>query len=332
MTVIVYEHPLSPYAQKVKIALDEKGVAYETKMPSAIGSGQPDREFLQANPRGEVPALIDGETMIFDSTIILEYIEDKWPTPALLPKSPAARANARTIEDVMDTLFEPINWGMGEIRWFKRAEGERARTLEARAMSQARGIYEWLTRHLGSAQWFNGETFGWGDLSVVPYLNGARGRNRGGRLAQRHDAGCGGGAERRLQARISRSSPGMDDPLRRVGRRVGRHQEQQHPLLERIELTTRDKGVSPRGPRHHPAQLSELALLREGARRLRHQEARLALGHPAGDHAEARSHSVDRRLPQDSGDADRCGHLLRQPDHPARDRAPPSDAEPFTRE
>jgi glutathione S-transferase/RNA polymerase-associated protein len=179
MTVTIYEHPLSPYAQKVKIALDEKGVGYETKMPSAIGSGQPDREFLQANPRGEVPALIDGETMIFDSTIILEYIEDKWPTPALLPKSPAERAIARTIEDVMDTLFEPINWGMGEIRWFKRAEGERARTLEARAMSQARGIYEWLTRHLGKAQWFNGETFGWGDLSVVPYLNGARGNGFG---------------------------------------------------------------------------------------------------------------------------------------------------------
>ena len=98
MTVTVYEHPLSPYAQKVKIALDEKGVPYETKMPVAIGSGQPDREFLKANPRGEVPALIDGETMIFDSTIILEYIEDKWPTPALLPKSPADRADARTIE------------------------------------------------------------------------------------------------------------------------------------------------------------------------------------------------------------------------------------------
>ncbi len=179
MTVIVYEHPLSPYAQKVKIALDEKGVAYQTRMPAAIGSGQPDQEFLKANPRGEVPALIDGDVKIFNSTIILEYIEDKWPTPALLPKSPAARADARTIEDVMDTLFEPINWGMGEIRWFKRAEGERARTLEAHAMSQARGTYAWLTRHLGNAQWFGGETFGWGDLSVVPYLNGARGNGIG---------------------------------------------------------------------------------------------------------------------------------------------------------
>jgi glutathione S-transferase/RNA polymerase-associated protein len=179
MTIIVYEHPLSPYAQKVKIALDEKGVAYEPKMPNAIGSGQPDQEFLKANPRGEVPALIDGDVKIFDSTIILEYIEDKWPSPALLPKSPVDRANARTIEEVMDTLFEPINWGMGEIRWFKRAEGERARTLEARAMSQARGIYQWLTRHLGDAPWFGGDTFGWADLSVVPYLNGARGNGFG---------------------------------------------------------------------------------------------------------------------------------------------------------
>jgi glutathione S-transferase/RNA polymerase-associated protein len=179
MSLIVYEHPLSPYAQKVKIALDEKGVAYEAKMPNAIGSGQPDTEFLKANPRGEVPALIDGEVRIFDSTIILEYVEDKWPSPALLPKSPAERAAARTIEDVMDTHFEPINWGMGEIRWFRRAQGERARTIEAKAATQARGIYQWLSRHLGDKPWFNGETFGWADLSVAPYLNGALGNGYG---------------------------------------------------------------------------------------------------------------------------------------------------------
>jgi glutathione S-transferase len=179
MTPIVYEHPLSPYAQKVKIALDEKGVAYHTKMPVAIGSGQPDKEFLKANPRGEVPALIDGDTSIFDSSIILEYIEDKWPEPALLPREPAARAGARMIEEVMDTHFEPIKWGLGELRWFKRAEGEQARTIEARASAQARGLYHWLTRQLDGKEWFGGSRFGWGDLSVVPYLNGARGSGIG---------------------------------------------------------------------------------------------------------------------------------------------------------
>jgi glutathione S-transferase/RNA polymerase-associated protein len=179
VTIIVYEHPLSPYAQKVKIALDEKGIAYEPKMPMAIGSGQPDLEFLKANPRGEVPALIDGDVRLFDSTIILEYIEDKWPEPPLLPRDPALRAKARTIEDVMDTTFEPINWGLGEIRWFKRVEGQQARAIEARAHGQARGYYEWLTRQLGSEKWFGGETFGWADLCVVPYLNGATGNGIG---------------------------------------------------------------------------------------------------------------------------------------------------------
>lgn len=175
MSPIVYEHPLSPYAQKVKIALDEKGVAYETRMPAAIGTGLPDRDFLKANPRGEVPALADGDATVFDSTIILEYIEDKWPDPPLLPKDPVSRAKARMIEDVMDSAFEPINWGLGEIRWFKRAEGERARALEARAMEQARGLYRWLTRELGGREWFGMPHFGWADLSVVPYLNGAIG-------------------------------------------------------------------------------------------------------------------------------------------------------------
>jgi len=179
MSLIVYEHPLSPYAQKVKIALDEKSVAYEARMPTAIGSGQLDQSFLKSNPRGEVPSLIDGEDAIFDSTIILEYIEDKWPNPPMLPKTPLERARARTIEEVMDTSFEPINWGLGEIKWFKRAEGERARAIEARASAQARGLYEWLTRQLGSREWFNGDRFGWADLSVVPYLNGARGNGIG---------------------------------------------------------------------------------------------------------------------------------------------------------
>src|SRR5881275_2444794 len=109
--VLLYEHPLSPYAQKVKIALAEKGVAVECRLPDFM-SGRDDA-FAAANPRLEVPALVDGDTRVFDSTIILEYIEDRWPTPPLLPRDAVARACARTIEDVMDTSFEPINWGLG---------------------------------------------------------------------------------------------------------------------------------------------------------------------------------------------------------------------------
>ncbi len=168
--VTIYEHPLSPYAQKVKIALREKGVAFDLTMPGGLGAGGAGGDFIRANPRAEVPVLIDGDVEIFDSTIILEYIEDKWPTPSLLPAAPGDRAKVRMIEEVMDTHFEAINWGLGEIGWFQRATGDLANTLLANAARQTQGYYTWLEGKLGDAPWFNGEAFGWGDLSVAPYV------------------------------------------------------------------------------------------------------------------------------------------------------------------
>ncbi|HEY2178596.1 MAG TPA: glutathione S-transferase family protein [Caulobacteraceae bacterium] len=169
----LYEHPLSPYAQKVKIALREKGVDFEVATPGRIGLGGVSGEFANANPRAEVPVLIDGTASIFDSTIILEYIEDRWPRPPLLPADPADRARVRMIEEVMDTHFEAINWGLGEIGWFKRAEGELATTLRDSAARQTRGFHAWLERQLGERSWFNGEAFGWGDIAVAPLVAAA---------------------------------------------------------------------------------------------------------------------------------------------------------------
>ncbi len=88
---------------------------------------------------------------IFDSTIILEYLEDKFPSPPLLPRDPAARAQARMIEDVCDTLYEAVNWGLSEIRWFKRAEGEQAEKMKATAARQTAELQAWLTEKLGKA-------------------------------------------------------------------------------------------------------------------------------------------------------------------------------------
>lgn len=173
--IILYEHPLSPYAQKVKVALREKAIEFRVETPTALGSGAAAGAFLAANPRSEVPALVDGETRIFDSTIILEYLEDKFPTPALLPANPADRARVRMIEDVMDTQFEAINWGLSEIHRFRRADGALAQALTDKAKAQTAGFFAWLERELGERTWFNGDSFGWGDLSVVPYLNGALG-------------------------------------------------------------------------------------------------------------------------------------------------------------
>ena len=169
--LILLEHPLSSYVQKVKIALREKGVPFTTEIPHELGSGRAGGIFKAANPRIEVPVLIDGPVRLFESTIIMEYIEDRWPEPPLLPKDPAARAFARITEDVCDTHYEAVNWGFGEVFWYKRASGALADQLKSEAARQTTVLQAWLTERLGQSPWFGGETFGWADAAVAPMVN-----------------------------------------------------------------------------------------------------------------------------------------------------------------
>ncbi|OPK10310.1 glutathione S-transferase family protein [Pseudomonas sp. VI4.1] len=169
--MLLYEHPLSSYAQKVKIALREKGLDFQVETPVGQGLGTATGVFAAASPRKEVPTLIDGEARIFDSTIILEYLEDRFPASPLLPRDPVARAEARMIEDVCDTLYEAVNWGVSEVRWYKRAEGDLAAAMTDAAARQTSELQAWLAAKLGDRLWFGGETFGWADISVAPYLN-----------------------------------------------------------------------------------------------------------------------------------------------------------------
>lgn len=167
----LYEHPLSAYAMKVKMALLEKGLQFEAIVPAGMMDGTAAGEFVDASPRAEIPALVDGDVKVFDSTIILEYLEDKWPQPPLLPAGAAERARVRMIEDVMDSLYEPNNWGMMEVTRAKRATGPLADQLVAFARSNFEQLQRWLAGQLGSQTWLNGEHFGWGDIACAPYIN-----------------------------------------------------------------------------------------------------------------------------------------------------------------
>ena len=69
--MILYEHPLSSYAQKVKIALREKGVAFERSLPADFGTGRRGTPFAATNPRTEVPVLVlDGQQAIFECSFV----------------------------------------------------------------------------------------------------------------------------------------------------------------------------------------------------------------------------------------------------------------------
>ncbi len=169
MSVTVLEHPLSPYAQKVKLALHFKGVEYVVEQPMV---GTDIEAFAAASPRGEVPVLRHGDNVIYDSAVIGAYINETWPEPPLLPDSPIERANIRLIEDAMDTHFEGNTWGLGEVLIFGRASGEQAEQMSAYAAEQIQGWYSWLQNRLSSL-WFNGASYGWADMCVVPFVNGA---------------------------------------------------------------------------------------------------------------------------------------------------------------
>src|SRR5262245_32439704 len=97
-------HALSPYSAKVRTARREKGIGFEDeKLPiTRAGIARKPEKLLAANPRGQVPVLFDGEVALHDSTVILEYLEERQPRPALLPKGAAERARARLLEDDSD--------------------------------------------------------------------------------------------------------------------------------------------------------------------------------------------------------------------------------------
>jgi glutathione S-transferase len=172
--LFLWDHPVSPFSQKIRIALREKNIPFENETPKGGGSGNLkilDPKFVQDNHRLEVPTLVDGDLKIFDSTIILEYIEDRYPELPLRGANAAGRAKARMIEDVCDSQYEAINWGMGEIETFKRVDNEFAERMEINAREQIRQIQAWLTAQLGDAEWFGGDKFGYADVCVWPFVN-----------------------------------------------------------------------------------------------------------------------------------------------------------------
>lgn len=142
-----------------------------TELPEDLSTGRTNTPFAAANPRAEVPVLIDGPARVFESTVIMEYIEERWPDPPLLPRKPETRAAARMTEDVCDTHYEAVNWGFGKVLWFRRATGEVADRLKAQAARQTRVLQDWLSERLGGADWFGGDRFGWADAAAAPMVN-----------------------------------------------------------------------------------------------------------------------------------------------------------------
>ena len=84
---------------------------------------QKDPQYLQIHPFGQIPALDDEGFLVYDSTIINEYLEDEYPYPSLMPKDSEGRARVRMLEDFRDSQFNPFFVHI--IHEMRKPEGER---------------------------------------------------------------------------------------------------------------------------------------------------------------------------------------------------------------
>src|SRR5947207_6086898 len=120
----LFDDVFSPYARKVRIALYEKNIAFERVR--ALHGDCNRTHFVDVNPRAEVPAIVDGDFSLYDSTVICEYLEDRYPDPPLYPRDAKERARCRLIEDVADTQLDAATYAVAIV---EMGRGETNREL-----------------------------------------------------------------------------------------------------------------------------------------------------------------------------------------------------------
>lgn len=145
----------------------EKGLKWETTWLDLPSGEHKKPEYLAINPVGKVPALIDDGVIVHDSTIINEYLEDKFPTNPMLPWDPVTRARARAFEDYADAYLMPSLFKI--FAQMRKPEAEREPAKIAEGEREAREHFVYLERELKGREFFAGN-FSVGDISFISPL------------------------------------------------------------------------------------------------------------------------------------------------------------------
>ena len=105
----LYTYFRSSAAFRVRIALNFKGIAYEPALVNLAKGEHHEPAYRQVNPQGLVPALVDGGKRLIQSLAIIEYLEERYPEPPLLPRDPFDRAYARALSGIEACEIHPLN-------------------------------------------------------------------------------------------------------------------------------------------------------------------------------------------------------------------------------
>jgi len=150
----------SPFAQRVKIALGEKGLAFEIKEDNLFDKSP---LLLKMNPvNKQIPVLIHNGKPICESLIIVQYIDEVWNDKSpLLPSDPYKRSQARFWGDYIDKKI----YSNGRNLVFSKGESQEA------AKKELIECYKVLEAELGDKDYFGGESFGIVDIALIPFYS-----------------------------------------------------------------------------------------------------------------------------------------------------------------
>jgi maleylacetoacetate isomerase len=125
----LYGYFRSSAAFRVRIALNLKGLVYESAFIHLRRGDQREAGFLAVNPQGLVPALeTDGHTLI-QSLAIIEYLDETYPEPSLLPRDPAGRARVRGLAEIVACDIHPLN-NLRVLRYLHGPLGQNQQAIE----------------------------------------------------------------------------------------------------------------------------------------------------------------------------------------------------------
>jgi len=172
----LYSYFRSSAAYRVRIALNLKGIDYETAPVHLVKDGGHNRrpEFRAVNPQMRLPVLVTpaGDVLI-QSLAIIQYLDETHPDPPLLPKDPIARAHARALAEIIACDIHPLN-NVGPLRYLKREMHQEQSAIDAwyhHWVSEGFAAFEALTR---PGPYACGSQVTMADLCLVPQVFNAR--------------------------------------------------------------------------------------------------------------------------------------------------------------
>jgi glutathione S-transferase len=170
--MILYGSTLSPFVRKVAAYAAEKGIALELR---PTGGADPDPDYVAASPFRKMPALVDGDYKLADSSAIIHYLEALHPDPALIPADPRERGRVIWFDEWADTLF----FACGAKMFFNRVvaprflgrEGDLA-VADAAERDELPPLLDYLENVIPVSNFLVGDRLTLADIAVVsPFAN-----------------------------------------------------------------------------------------------------------------------------------------------------------------